>query len=397
MAGQKQGGKQGTDSHSPIIAAARVTESVGPRMPVRSDRLDSLDAFRGLTIAAMILVNNPGSWAHVYPPLRHAEWHGCTPTDLIFPFFLFIVGVAMTFSLGRRLEEGERRRVVGKVVRRALIIFALGLLLSAFPEFRLSELRVAGVLQRIAVVYLVASLLVLRLSRRALAWTTAGLLAGYWAALELIPVPGQGAGVLTPEGNLAAWVDGWLLPGRMYQGTWDPEGLASTVPAVATTLLGVFTGHWIRSRRERSEIAAGMFTAGWLAILAGLAWSIWFPLNKNLWTSSYVLFTAGAALEGLAFCYWLIDGLGYRAWARPAIVFGLNAIAVYVLSGLGTDLLIWIRVGMEDSALYGWIYRHLFVSWAGPLNGSLAFALAYLAFWWLAMAALYRRRIFIKV
>ena len=365
----------------------------------RPDRLDSLDAFRGLTIAGMILVNNPGSWAHVYPPLRHAEWHGWTPTDLIFPFFLFIVGVAMTFSLGRRLEEDDRRRVHVRVIRRTLIIFGLGLLLSAFPDFRLAELRVAGVLQRIAVVYLVASLLVLRLSRRALAWTTAGILAGYWAALELIPVPGHGAGILTPEGNLAAWFDRLFLPGRMWQGTWDPEGLLSTLPAVATALLGVFTGDWIRSDRERSEIAAGMFTAGWLAILAGLAWSIWLPLNKNLWTSSYVLFTAGAALEGLAVCYWLIDVRGRRSWARPAIVFGLNSIAVYVASGIVTSLLIWIRVGSggAESSLYGWIYQNLFASWAGPLNGSLAFALAYVAFWWLPMALLYRRGIFIKV
>lgn len=365
----------------------------------QADRLDSLDAFRGFAIAGMILVNNPGSWAHLYPPLRHAEWHGWTPTDLVFPFFLFIVGVAMTFSFARRLEGGDRRSLYASVVRRTLILFALGLLLSAFPTFELSGLRVAGVLQRIAVVYLLASLLVLNLSRRGLAWAAAVLLVGYWAAMALVPVPGSGSGDLTPEGNLAAWVDRLLLPGRLWKETWDPEGLFSTLPAVATTLAGVFTGHWIRSGRDRSEIAAGMFTAGWAAILGGLVWGIWFPINKYLWTSSYVVFTAGAALQALAVCYWLIEVRGRRAWARPAIVYGLNSIAVFVLSGLVTKLLYWIEVGgdSENTLLMSWIYHHLFASWAPPLDASLAFAVLYVVFWWALMALLYWRRIFIKI
>ncbi len=367
-----------------------------PRGPLPGDRLLSLDAFRGLTIAGMILVNNPGSWAHVYPPLLHAEWHGWTPTDLVFPFFLFIVGVAMAFAFARRLAGGDRRSLYLKVARRAAIIFALGLLLSAFPDFDLSRLRVAGVLPRIAVVYLVASLIVLNTGRRGIIWSAAVILAGYHALLALVPVPGSFAGDLSPDGNLAAWLDRQLLPGRLWQTTWDPEGLLSTVPAVATTLAGVLTGQWLRSGRERSEIAAGMFTAGWLAILGGLAWSLWLPLNKSLWTSSYVLFTAGAALEALAVCYWLIDVRGYRRWAFPAIVYGLNALAVYFLSGLVTILLIRIRVG-EDQRLWGWIYDNLFLSWLEPVNASLAMGLAYVVFWWLVMALLYWRRIFIKV
>ena len=365
-------------------------------MELRPDRLDSLDAFRGLTIAGMILVNNPGSWSDLYPPLAHAEWHGWTPTDLVFPFFLFIVGVAMTFSLSaRREKEVGLRPLIGRAVRRSAIIFALGLLLNAFPDFRLGELRVAGVLQRIAVVYLAASLLVLRLSRRALAWTTAGILAGYWAALELIPVPGHGAGVLTPEGNLAAWVDGWLLPGRMYQETWDPEGLLSTLPALATTLLGVFTGEWIRSGRPRAEIASGMFATGWGAILAGLAWDLAFPINKNIWTSSYVLFTAGAALEGLACCYWLIDVRGRRRWAMPAIVLGVNPLALYVLSSLTASAL--AEIPAAGTSVKGWLYENLFALWAPPRLASLGFAVAYLAIWMAVGWLLYRRRIFLKV
>ncbi len=361
-------------------------------------RLVSLDAFRGLTIAGMILVNNPGSWEHVYPPLSHAEWHGWTPTDLIFPFFLFIMGVAMAFSFARRLEAGDRRRLSRKVLRRTLIIFALGLFLSAFPSFDLSRLRVAGVLTRIAVVYFFASWIVLYFSRRAQAWATAAILLGYWALLALVPAPGSGAGDLTPDGNLAAWVDRVLLPGRLYRGTWDPEGLLSTLPAVATALLGTFAGRWVRCGRERMEIAAGMFAAGWLAILAGLVWDLAFPINKNLWTSSYVLFTAGAALEILALCYWLIDVRGHRRWAQPAVVYGLNSIAVFVLSGLVTKLLYKIEVGgAETTSLMSWIYQHGFLSWAAPLDASFAFAVAYVVFWWAMMGLLYRRGIFIKV
>lgn len=364
-----------------------------------SGRLVSLDAFRGITIAAMILVNNPGSWDYVYTPLDHAPWHGWTLTDLIFPFFLFIVGVSMTFSFARRLEQGDQRQLTRSVLRRSLIILLLGLFLSAFPRFDLANLRYAGVLQRIAMVYLAASLIVLFLPRRAQAWLTLGLLLGYWAVMKLVPVPEVGAGVLTPEGNLAAWIDQFVLPGRMYQGTWDPEGLLSTFPAIATTLLGVSTGHWVRSGRQRLEIAAGMFAVGWLAILVGLAWGIDFPINKNLWTSSYVVFTAGAALGLLALCYWLIDIQGYQRWARPAVVFGVNAIAVYVLSGMVSRLLIFFQVpsGAETIPAKQWIYENLFATWTSPLNASLAYAVCHVLIWWALMAFLYRREIFIKV
>jgi predicted acyltransferase len=352
--------------------------------------LASLDAFRGFTIAGMILVNTPGSWDHVYPQLRHAAWHGWTLTDLVFPFFLFIVGVAMTFSFGHRLEGGNRRRLHRKVPQRAIVIFALGLLLAAFPDFDLANLRVVGVLQRIALVYLVSSWIVLVTSRRAQGWIVVALLGGYWAAMTWIPVPGVGAGVLTPEGNFAAWIDRFIVPGQMYRGSWDPEGLFSTLPAIATTLLGVFTGYWIRSGRDRAKIAAGLFIGGSVTLLAGLAWGVWLPINKNLWTSSYVLFTAGAALVVLAFCYWLIDVLGYRRWARPAIVYGLNPLAVYVLSSLVAKLL--ARLGFTH-----WAYETVLTPWLAPLNASLVFALSWVVLWWSVAALLYRQRIFIKI
>jgi len=374
-------------------------KSSGANPAASSQRLVSLDAFRGLTIAAMILVNNPGSWGDIYAPLAHADWHGWTPTDLIFPFFLFIVGVSMTFSFAKRLEEGDRSHLYRQIFRRTAIIYGLGLLLSAFPDFDLGNLRYVGVLPRIAMVYLVTSLIVLNLSRRAQIWVFAGLLVGYWGVMKWVPVPEYGAGVLTPEGNLAGWIDSLLLPGRLYQGTWDPEGLLSTLPAVATALSGVFTGYWLRSGRDHLQIARGMAVAGGLALIAGLVWSHWFPINKNLWTSSYVLLSSGAAIVCLSLLYWLIEVREYRKRAQPAVIFGVNAIALFVLSGLVTRLLIRIHVDGDPDPITvkQWLLETLFASWASPMNASLAFALTYVLFWWVLMALLYRRKIFIKI
>ncbi len=364
-------------------------------------RLASLDAFRGLTIAGMILVNNPGSWSHVYAPLLHAEWHGWTPTDLIFPFFLFIVGVAMSLSLEGRLERGEERtQLFAKVLKRSLIIVGLGLFLSGFPRFDLDIMRIPGVLQRIGAVYFAAALVVLYTARWVQVAVAAALLLGYWAVMTLVPVPGFGSGDLSPDGSLAAYVDRMILGVHLWREMWDPEGILSTFPAVATTLCGVFTGRLLRSGKPRLEITAWMFVLGWAAILLGIVWGLVFPINKNLWTSSYVVFTAGAALHLLAICYWLIDVKGWSSWAGPAIVFGLNAIAVFVLSGLLVKTLLLIRVtsaGGSTISLYTWLYQQAFVPWAGPLNGSLAFALFNVGFWYGLMYLLYRRRIFIKI
>ncbi|HEX5707738.1 MAG TPA: heparan-alpha-glucosaminide N-acetyltransferase domain-containing protein, partial [Pyrinomonadaceae bacterium] len=257
----------------------------GERDLAAAGRMVSLDVFRGITIAGMILVNNPGTWSAIHPPLAHAEWHGWTPTDLVFPFFLFIVGVSITLALSRRAERGgPRRDLYLKILRRAAVIFALGLLLAGFPNYDLSTIRIPGVLQRIAVCYLVASVIFLNTRWRAQAVIAASLLLVYWAMMVLIPVPGYGAGDLGMEGNLAAYVDRAVLGAHTWKPVYDPEGILSTIPAIATTLGGVLTGHWLRSRRMELEKVAGLFVAGACLAVAGWMWGGWFPVNKALWT-----------------------------------------------------------------------------------------------------------------
>ena len=364
-------------------------------------RMMSLDVFRGLTIAGMILVNNPGDWGAIYSPLEHAPWHGWTPTDLVFPFFLFIVGVSITLALARRAESGGGKRdLYIKIIRRTLIIFALGLFLVGFPHFDLSTMRIPGVLQRIAVCYFFASVIFLNTNWRTQALIAAALLLLYWAIMKLIPVPGFGAGNLEMEGNLAAYVDRQILGAHKWKPLYDPEGLLSTIPAVTTTLCGVLTGHLLRSKRAPIEKVAGLFVAGLAGVVTGWVWNFWFPINKALWTSSYVLFTAGMALQLLALCYWLIDIKGYKAWAKPFQIFGTNALAVYFLAELTANIISIITFTRADGskvALQTVIYENLFASWAEPLNASLMFAICTVLFWLGVMAILYRRRIFIKV
>jgi predicted acyltransferase len=353
---------------------------------VQGGRLVSLDAFRGLTIAAMVLVNNPGTWAAVHPPLRHADWHGWTPTDLVFPFFLFIVGVAIPLSLEHRAPGPALLRVL----RRAAVIFALGLVLGGFPAFDWSSLRIPGVLQRIAVCYLVAAVLFVATGWRTRAVVAAALLLGYWGAMTLIPVPGHGAGDLGREGNLAAWIDRAVLGPHLWRATrvYDPEGILSTVPAVATVLVGVLAGEWVRSRRPPRTVTMGLLLAGALAVAVGAEWGNWFPVNKALWTSSYAVLTGGLALLAFAACYWAIEVCGWRAWARPLVVFGVNALALYFLSSLAALSLALVRVG--DASLQARLFERLFAPWAAPVNASLAYAVAYVLVWWVVMAVLYR-------
>ena len=377
------------------------TDTVGSGQSLIPGRLVSLDAFRGITIAGMILVNNPGSWSFVYAPLRHAEWHGCTPTDLIFPFFLFIVGVSMTLSFSKQRERDLSERDLHlKVLKRALLIFALGLFLNAFPRFDFATLRIFGVLQRIALAYLFASLITLRSGPAGQIRWAGGLLLFYWVVMKAVPVPGFGAGDLSMEGNLAAWLDRTLFAGHTWRPLYDPEGLLSTIPAVATVLLGALTGRLIHSDRDRGDITNRLFVWGWGAILAGLVMGIWFPINKALWTSSYVLFTAGAAMQFLALCYWLIEVKGIHRWAGPAIHFGMNPLAIFVGSGLLIKMFILIKVAGPEggrTSLYAWIYNNIFVPLAGSLNGSLLFAIGNVLFWLVVATVLYRKRIFIKI
>jgi predicted acyltransferase len=368
-------------------------------------RLLSLDVFRGLTIACMILVNNPGPSGKVYWPLEHAAWHGWTPTDLIFPFFLFIVGVSLTLAFARRVEaEGVSvRGLYLKVLRRTVLIYACGFLLAGFPYFNLSTIRLSGVLQRIAVCYLCAALIFLKTGWRTQTLIVALLLLLYWGVSAFAAAPGYAAGDLSKEGSLASYVDRVVLGDHIWKGggrIYDPEGLLSTLPAIATTLAGVLAGHWLRVRRDAYEKVAGLFVAGVACIVAGWMWNAWFPINKALWTSSYVVFTTGMALQLLALCYWLIDIKRYKRWALPFVIFGTNALAVFVLSGLAArSMNLWKMPRMDGRPgnLQTYIYEHLFAAWAAPASGSLLYALLYLLIWLGLMAILYRRKIFIKV
>ncbi len=349
----------------------------------------------------MILVNNPGTWRPVYAPLQHADWNGCTPTDLIFPFFLFIVGVAITLSFGDQIGSNDAKGpLLGKILRRTLIIFCLGLLLNGFPYFDWSEIRIPGVLQRIAACYLLASIVVLTMGVRGQVVTTVLLLVGYWAAMKLVPVPGHRAGLLRPGHNLGAYIDNWLLHGHLLHHRWDPEGILSTVSATATTLAGVLTGQWMRSGHTPFGRLSGLFIAGNLCLVLGLIMDVWFPINKSLWSSSYVVFTAGMALNFLGMCYWLVDIRHYRRWATPFVIYGTNAILAYMLSTLmGKAMILWRLTRADGSRviLRRYIVENFFLPWSSPINASLFYAIAYVLFWLGITAILYRRKIFIKI
>jgi predicted acyltransferase len=363
--------------------------------------------FRGLTVAAMLLVNDPGSWSHIYPPLRHAAWHGWTPTDLIFPFFLFIMGVTTHLSLTRRRARGATEgQLRWQVLRRGGVIVLLGLLLSAFPFFPpewITQARIPGVLQRIGVVYLVSGFLVLGTSLRTQVAIIAGILAGYWLLLAAVPVPGVGGAALAPpEATLAAWVDRLLLDGHLWAQTrtWDPEGPLSTLPAIATCLIGVLAGRWITQPRPLAERLNGLFVSGIVGLAVGSAWSWVFPINKNLWTSSYVVFTAGMACQALGTCMWLIEERSPRWWARPFLVFGVNPIVAFVGAEATARLLYSvIRVSYQGETvpLQAAIYRSAFAFWLPPEAASLAFAVAFVLVWYVVLDLLYRRGVVIRI
>lgn len=375
------------------------TEGVSPA------RLRSLDVLRGATIAAMILVNNPGSWSHIYPPLRHAKWHGCTPTDLVFPFFLFMVGVSIPLSLGRRLEAGAApRAAVPKVLRRGLILFALGLLLAGFPKFDFATIRIMGVLPRIALCYVGAALLFLFTTPRTRGLVALACLALYWPLLTLTPVPGVGAPDIASESRqIAAWLDRALLGAHVWRGgQYDPEGPLSTIPALATTLLGVFTGQYLRAPRARGEQARTLVLVGLALTVLGWLWGLVFPLNKPLWTSSYAVYTGGLALVALGACVALFDVGAERRWqrlvARPFVVYGVNAITVFVGSGLLARCVgrLWTFADgrTAQQTLYGWLQT---LPAFTPIRASLAYALVWVLGWYGVLEVLYRRGIALRV
>jgi predicted acyltransferase len=356
-------------------------------------RLHSLDAFRGATIALMIIVNTAGDGRHTYAPLQHAAWHGWTITDVVFPSFLWIVGVAMTFSLGKRVAEGvPRSRLFLQVLRRALVLYCLGLVMYGFPSYDLSTIRLLGVLQRIAICYTAAAGIYLTTSMRGqIAWIV-GLLASYWMIMTLVPVPGYGAGNLTVEGNLAHYVDQLVLGAHNYAktATWDPEGIVSTLPAIATVLFGVLAGHLLRLRREMDERTVWLFVAGNALIAAGLVCDQWLPINKKLWTTSFALFMAGLDFVIFAGFLWFVDRLGYRRAVRPLAILGMNAIVVYMASEMVEEVL---------SVLHwrGPIYQAVFVPFLSPYNASLAYAVSYTLAMYLIAHVMYRRGWFVRV
>ncbi len=434
-----------------------------------------------MTIAGMVLVNNPGTWSSIYGPLKHAEWHGITPTDYIFPFFLFIVGVAIPIALTKRIKAGVTRGLYLKIIQRAVTIFALGILMSMIPFFQFNDstgipyalkillvlafstalllyllekrtaaaitagvsalivlgfylggaeivwynfstMRIPGVLQRIAVCYLFVSLIFVHTNWKQQTAISIGLLLLYWLLMVVVPVPGCDVTTIDDKAcNLAAWLDRTLLTeAHMWRSAkvFDPEGILSTIPAIVTTLSGVLTGSWItrsprnpdpgnteesaiRDPQSAIETVAGMFFFGTLLLAAGWSWSLLFPLNKSLWTSSYVLYTSGLAILALASCYWLIDIKGYKRWTGPFVVFGVNALALFVFSGIMARLLGMIRLaGPEegkDITLQQWIFNNAFLSWATPINASLAYAICFILFWLFLIWLLYRKRIYIKV
>jgi predicted acyltransferase len=369
-------------------------------------RLIALDVFRGLTIAGMLLVNDPGSWDHIYPPLEHAAWFGWTPTDLIFPFFLFIVGVTTH-------------------LRRGALILLVGLLMTGFPYHQfyvalpggavfdsrtphldVAHWRLTGVLQRIALCYTIGALLTLRTTVKQQVIILVALLYGYWFAMTLLPVPGRGMGALVigiPDGSLAAWIDRTILgTDHMWIGsrTWDPEGLLSTIPAIGTTLLGALTARWLGSERPLSERLSALFAAGALAMMTGLMWHWSFPIAKNIWTSSYVLFTGGCAAVSLATCMWIIDVEHVTWWTGPFLVYGLNPLAAFVASGfLGRFVYTLIRVPTAKGLIpiETAIYDRAFASWLPPRDASLMFAICWVLLFLFLAWLLYRKRIVIKL
>ena len=412
----------------------------------------------------MILVNDPGDWSHVYTQLDHAPWNGFTLTDFVFPNFLFIVGVSTVFSITSRMAKGDcRLTLTGHLFRRALTIFAIKMFLTAFPHFHLTHLRIFGVLTRIAICYLVAGLICLlvwntRHRARKLIAITAALLIGYWALMRFVPVPGfgiptHGFPFLDPDRNLTAWLDrainaftqSTIHTGTLYEHTRDPEGLLSTLPAIATTLIGSLTGLWLLANRvpHDRQGAAGivvpvtfsmkpspdrglpthgiptiqilrlLFLSGLVSLALGLLWSHTFPLNKNLWTSSYVLFSSGWSLLLLALCYWLIDIRGMNEnpagkWLlRPWLIFGSNAITAFVISNFLVELAIWIKVPAgawvnpadpaKHISAWLWPYLHIFARNGSTNVTSLAFALAFTALCFLPNLFLWRKKIFLKV
>ena len=386
-----------------------MTQQIENTASEKGGRLVSLDVLRGMAIAGMMMVNNHGPGSEVYTQIEHAPWNGCTFADWVFPTFLFVVGVAMTFSFSRRAHDASQKKALyGHVLKRTAVLFLLGIVLNAisynnFPFFFPSTVRIPGVLQRIAACYLVVSLILLNCKIRGQAVWAIGLVVAYWLMLELIPVPGYGAGVLQPAGSLEWYVDSHLFKGHTYiyapTPGFDPEGLVSTIPAIATTLFGALTGQWLRSDKPQKSKANWMLAAGVVLTLVGAVLGIWMPINKNLWTSSYAVFMTGIDLVCFGILYWFIDIRGFKKWAIPFVIYGMNAISVYFLSDIVAKLLAiieWESSGATIS-LRSYIYQNLLLQIVSPINASLVYAISFMLLMYLIAWIMWRRKWFIKI
>ncbi len=391
------------------------------------ERLLSLDVFRGMTVAGMLLVNNPGDWDHIFEPLEHAKWNGWTPTDLIFPFFLFIVGVTSYLSLSQRRARGDDEgAIVRQILRRGVLIFAFGLFLAWFPGFmwgqiaslpnatfldrvvyRIEHLRIMGVLQRIAVAYVIGALITLRGTWKQHAMVLVGILLGYWALMTLVVVPDRGVPgwqlLDQPDAVLSAWVDRVVFGTNhlwITAKTWDPEGLLSSLPAVGTMMLGQFVGRWISQPKPIAERLNGLFAAGAVLMMLGLMWHWVFPINKSLWTSSYVLFTAGMAMVALATCMWVIDVQGWKRWTKFFVIYGTNPMIAFLGSGLMARLTVtlWKVQTVDGPESVSWVfYRAVYAPILEPRVASLSYAVTFVLLWFVILWALWRKQIFLKV
>lgn len=371
-------------------------------MDKAQNRILSLDIFRGLTIMAMIIVNTPGSWSYAYPILQHSHWNGCTPTDLVFPFFIFAMGFASVLSISKRLQKGaSKKSLLLQLLRRSAIIFILGLIVNSFPFNDLANIRILGVLQRIAIVNLVCGLFLIYSEVKVLWYVSAVILAAYWALLALVPVPDFGPANLEPTTNLAAWLDRVILGNHTWIWTkvYDPEGILSTLPALVSGFIGVLAGNKFMNTKDERDRLINLLVFGNILIVCGMIWGLAFPINKQLWTSSYVLYTSGLAMVVLGLCYWIADIKRFRRFAPPFLAFGMNPIIAYFGSEIGVIILGMVKVTSSGNevSLYDWLFSQYLSTGLSPINASLLGALIYMGFWLLVVAILYRRKIVVKI
>jgi predicted acyltransferase len=369
------------------------------KMNESGGRLISLDAFRGITIAAMILVNFPGNGDNVYAPLKHTHWNGITPTDLIAPFFLFIVGVAIAFAYTKRLDAGmSPSKMYTKLMGRSLKIFAVGMLLNIlglFPDFSFADIRYTGTLHRIAIVFLVCGFIFLKTGWKTQAITGVVILIGYWLAMNCIPTPGFGKVMLERGINLAQWIDNKYMPGKLYQGTWDPEGILSTFPSIVTGITGMLAGTLLLKMKSQEYRVIYLFLIGFIATIIGVIWNWIFPLNENIWSSSFVLFTSGLASMTLASSIFLVDMLKYRKIVQFGVIYGSNAITIYVLADIFA--LIFYGISIGGSSLNDHFFYFLTSIGGPPKFVSMIYAIMYVGILFIPAYILHRNKIFIKL